>query len=116
MLIQLSKQTDLFSKQKYGLQTKVIKNRNITHKKSTSLTLTSLRPIFSTICTADDIVLQPQSVIKTPQLDNTIDTDRCGNHPRDESSGESNASTRNKSVVILDDYMITCFGMNTFLV
>ena len=101
LLTQLSKKTEFIQKQKYEVQREVIVNRNSTQSKNNNQSDKS----FQQMAAADEIILQPESVIKKFQVDKIINKNGSEKQLREVSS-DSSISAEKKDTIILGVSMI----------
>ena len=110
LLTQLSKQTGFTQKQNCQLQREVLVKRNITQSKHSNQSVNNTVPIkdksFQKTAATNNIISQPESVIKRLQVDDVIKISGRGKQLRKVKSCNSSTSAEKKSVVILDDSMI----------
>ena len=110
LLTQLSKQTGFTQKQNCQLQREVLVKRNITQSKHSNQSDNNIVPIkdksFQKTAATNNIISQPESVIKRLQVDDVIKISGRGKQLRKVKSSDSSTSAEKKSVVILDDSMI----------
>ena len=110
LLTQLSKQIGLTQKQNCQLQREVLVKRNITQSKHSNQSVNKSVPIkdksFQKTAATNNIISQPESVIKRLQVDDVIKISGRGKQLRKVKSCNSSTSAEKKSVVILDDSMI----------
>ena len=110
LLTQLSKQIGLTQKQNCQLQREVLVKRNITQSKHSNQSVNNTVPIkdksFQKTAATNNIISQPESVIKRLQVDDVIKISGRGKQLRKVKSCNSSTSAEKKSVVILDDSMI----------
>ena len=80
LLTELSKQTEFIykNKQNYEFQREVLVNRNNTQPKNNNQSdnniIAKKDKSFQQMAATDEVISQPESIIKMPQLDNVINT------------------------------------------